>query len=66
MHKSIFPDVTNNLEYQLELITPAAYGGTLTEELVAVPLTGMQKNKLINSKYHNTSSQTLNTQFSGK
>ncbi|XP_043675119.1 uncharacterized exonuclease C637.09 isoform X1 [Vespula pensylvanica] len=46
-YESIFFHITNNLEFRLEVMTPAAYGGSIIEELVAVPLTGTQSDKLI-------------------
>ncbi|XP_033211779.1 uncharacterized protein LOC117169484 isoform X2 [Belonocnema kinseyi] len=46
-YESMFPHITSNLEHQLEVVTPAAYGGSIVEELVAVPLTGTQSLKLI-------------------
>uniref|UniRef100_A0A0C9RIP5 REXON_0 protein n=1 Tax=Fopius arisanus TaxID=64838 RepID=A0A0C9RIP5_9HYME len=46
-HESIFTHIGNNLEHRLELVTPAAYGGSVIEELAAVPLTGTQSNGLI-------------------
>ena len=46
-YESSFPHIKSNLEHQLELVTPAAYGGSIVEELVAVPLTGTQSYKLI-------------------
>lgn len=46
-HQSMFPHITSNLEHHLEIVTPAAYGGSIVEELVAVPLTGTQSLKLI-------------------
>ncbi|XP_014484394.1 PREDICTED: uncharacterized exonuclease C637.09 isoform X2 [Dinoponera quadriceps] len=46
-HESMFPHITNNLEYQLEVVTPSIYGASITEELAAVPLTGTQSSKLI-------------------
>lgn len=46
-YESIFPHVVNNLKYHLEVVTPAAYGASIIEELAAVPLTGTQSDKLI-------------------
>ncbi|XP_032684423.1 RNA exonuclease 5 [Odontomachus brunneus] len=46
-HESMLPHITNNLKYQLEVVTPAIYGASITEELAAVPLTGTQSSKLI-------------------
>ncbi|EFN88019.1 hypothetical protein EAI_05841 [Harpegnathos saltator] len=46
-HESMFPHITNNLKYQLEVVTPAIYGASIIEELAAVPLTGTQSSKLI-------------------
>lgn len=50
-YESIFPHVVNNLKYHLEVVTPAAYGASIIEELAAVPLTGTQSDKLIRRMY---------------
>lgn len=50
-YESMFPHITNNLKHRLEVITPAVYGASITEELAAVPLTGTQSNKLIRRMY---------------
>lgn len=47
-YESIFSHIINNLQFRLEVMTPALYGGSLIEELAAVPLTGTQRDKLIN------------------
>lgn len=47
----MFPHLTNNLKYQLEVVTPAVYGASIVEELAAVPLTGTQSSKLIKRTY---------------
>ncbi|XP_046826390.1 RNA exonuclease 1 isoform X1 [Vespa crabro] len=46
-YRSIFSHITDDLEYRFEMMTPAAYNGSIIEELVAVPLTGTQSDKLI-------------------
>ncbi|XP_015123461.1 uncharacterized exonuclease C637.09 isoform X2 [Diachasma alloeum] len=46
-YESIFTHIGNNLEHRLEMVTPAAYGGSVIEELAAVPLTGTQSKALI-------------------
>ncbi|XP_015609050.1 RNA exonuclease 1 isoform X2 [Cephus cinctus] len=46
-YESMFSNITTNLEHRLELVTPAAYGGSIVEELAAVPLTGTQSDRLI-------------------
>ncbi|XP_046484476.1 uncharacterized protein Rexo5 isoform X1 [Neodiprion pinetum] len=46
-YESIFTNITTNLTHQLELVTPAVYGGSIVEELAAVPLTGTQSDRLI-------------------
>lgn len=51
-YESIFSHITDNLEFRLEVMTPAAYGGSIIEELVAVPLTGTQSDKLIKRIYN--------------
>lgn len=51
-YESIFSHITDNLEFRLEVMTPAAYGGSIIEELVAVPLTGTQSDKLIKGIYN--------------
>lgn len=50
-YENMFPHITNNLKYHLEVVTPAAYGASIIEELAAVPLTGTQSDKLIRSMY---------------
>ncbi|XP_063991098.1 uncharacterized protein Rexo5 [Diachasmimorpha longicaudata] len=46
-YESIFTHIGSNLEHRLEMVTPAAYGGSVIEELAAVPLTGTQSKALI-------------------
>ncbi|XP_047354762.1 RNA exonuclease 5 isoform X2 [Vespa velutina] len=46
-YKTIFSHIKDNLELHFEMMTPAAYNGSIIEELVAVPLTGTQSDKLI-------------------
>ncbi|XP_001607810.2 RNA exonuclease 5 [Nasonia vitripennis] len=46
-NESAFKHLTSNLEHKLELITPSSYGGSVVDELAAVPLTGTQKAKLL-------------------
>ncbi|XP_043494629.1 RNA exonuclease 5 isoform X3 [Polistes fuscatus] len=46
-YESIFSSITDNLEFRLEVFTPASYGSTIIEELVAVPLTRTQSDKLV-------------------
>ncbi|KAL6267125.1 hypothetical protein P5V15_000204 [Pogonomyrmex californicus] len=46
-YESMFPHIVNNLKHRLEVITPAVYGASITEELAAVPLTGTQSDKLM-------------------
>jgi len=46
-YESMFPHIVHNLKHRLEVITPAVYGASITEELAAVPLTGTQSDKLI-------------------
>ncbi|XP_072754705.1 uncharacterized protein Rexo5 [Anoplolepis gracilipes] len=46
-YESMFPHIVNNLKYRLEVITPAVYGASITEELATVPLTGTHSDKLI-------------------
>lgn len=50
---SLFPNITNLLHHKLELMTPLVYGDSVIEELAAVPLTGTQYCKIINSAFHN-------------
>lgn len=51
-YESMFPHIANNLKHRLEVITPAVYGASITEELAAVPLTGTQSDKLIKRVLH--------------
>ncbi|KAI4494208.1 hypothetical protein M0802_009077 [Mischocyttarus mexicanus] len=46
-YESIFSNIKNNLEFRLEVFTPASYGSSIIEELVAVPLTRTQSVKLV-------------------
>ncbi|KAK0167983.1 hypothetical protein PV327_001828 [Microctonus hyperodae] len=46
-NESTFTHITNHLEHRLEMVTPAAHGGSVVEELAAVPLTGTQSRALI-------------------
>lgn len=46
-NESIFEHLSSNLEHKLELITPVSYGGSIVDELIAVPLSGTQKKNLI-------------------
>lgn len=46
-YESTFTHITNYLEHRLEMVTPAAHGGSVVEELAAVPLTGTQSRALI-------------------
>ena len=54
-YESMFPHITNNFKHHLEVVTPAVYGASITEELAAVPLTGTQSDKLIRRTYNNIS-----------
>lgn len=46
-NESKFEYLKSKLEYKLELVTPTLYGGSVVEELAAIPLTGTQKAHLI-------------------
>ena len=46
-NQSLFQYLTSKLDHRLELITPTTYGGSVTDELAAVPLSGTQKSRLI-------------------
>ncbi|GLG95934.1 Uncharacterized protein GBIM_02791 [Gryllus bimaculatus] len=46
-HSSSFHFINSTLENQLEVIMPASYNGSLVEELISVPLTGICKERLI-------------------
>ncbi|KAF7995528.1 hypothetical protein HCN44_006635 [Aphidius gifuensis] len=46
-NESIFTNINKNMEHRMEIVTPATYGGSIVEDLAAVPLTGTEKNKLI-------------------
>lgn len=50
-YESMLLHIANNLKYHLEVITPTVYGASIMEELVAVPLTGTQSDKLIRRMY---------------
>ncbi|XP_020297543.1 putative RNA exonuclease NEF-sp isoform X2 [Pseudomyrmex gracilis] len=46
-YESLFSNIANNFKYHLEVVTPVVYGASITEELVAVPITGTQCDKLL-------------------
>lgn len=46
-YESLFPHITNHLQHRLEMLTPTVHGGSVIEDLAAVPLTGSQTQKLI-------------------
>lgn len=46
-HESILKVIESNLDNRLEFISPLSYGGSITEELIAVPISGVQKFKLL-------------------
>ncbi|XP_015183001.1 PREDICTED: RNA exonuclease 1 isoform X2 [Polistes dominula] len=46
-YESVFSSITSNLEFRLEVFTPSSYGSTIIEELIAVPLSRTQSDKLI-------------------
>ncbi|XP_043282190.1 RNA exonuclease 5 [Venturia canescens] len=46
-HESIFTNITSKLDFRVEMVTPAAYGGSVIEEIATVPLTGSQCDGLI-------------------
>lgn len=50
-HESMFPHITSKLEHRVEVVTPTAYGGSVIEDLAAVPMTGIQSDKLIKRTY---------------
>ncbi|KZC04664.1 Putative RNA exonuclease NEF-sp [Dufourea novaeangliae] len=45
--ESMFSHITSKLEHRVEVVTPAVYGGSIIEDLAAVPITGIQSDKLI-------------------
>ncbi|KOC64497.1 Putative RNA exonuclease NEF-sp [Habropoda laboriosa] len=46
-YESMFSHITSKLEHRVEVVTPTAYGGSVIEDLAAVPMTGLQCDKLI-------------------
>ncbi|KOX77476.1 Putative RNA exonuclease NEF-sp [Melipona quadrifasciata] len=46
-YENMFPHITSKLEHRVEVVTPKAYGGSVIEELAAVPITGIQSDKLL-------------------
>ncbi|XP_076244024.1 RNA exonuclease 5 [Calliopsis andreniformis] len=46
-YESMFSHITTHLEHRVEVVTPAAYGGSVIEDLAAVPMTGVQSDRLI-------------------
>lgn len=50
-YESLFSNIANTSKYHLEVVTPVVYGASITEELVAVPVTGTQCEKLLRRMY---------------
>jgi len=50
-NESMFSHIKNNLKYRLEVMTPAIYGGSIVEELAAIPLTKIHNDNLIKRMY---------------
>ncbi|CAL7935248.1 unnamed protein product [Xylocopa violacea] len=46
-YESIFSHITSKLEHRVEVVTPTAYGGSVVEDLAAVPITGIQCDRLL-------------------
>lgn len=46
-YESMFPFISSNLEHRVEVVTPMIYGGSVVEDLAAVPITGVHCDKLI-------------------
>ena len=46
-YESVFSHITSKLEHRVEVLTPTAYGGSVIEDLAAVPMTGIQSDRLI-------------------
>ncbi|XP_043508412.1 small RNA degrading nuclease 5 isoform X3 [Frieseomelitta varia] len=46
-YENMFPHITSKLEHRVEVVTPTVYGGSVIEELAAVPITGIQSDKLL-------------------
>lgn len=46
-NRDIFQQLSSKFDYELELISPTIYGGSIIEELAAVPLTGIERFKLM-------------------
>ncbi|XP_017885742.1 RNA exonuclease 5 [Ceratina calcarata] len=46
-YESMFRHISTKLEHQVEVVTPCAYGGSVIEDLAAVPITGVQCDKLL-------------------
>nr|XP_012146348.1 PREDICTED: putative RNA exonuclease NEF-sp isoform X3 [Megachile rotundata] len=46
-YESMFSHITSKLEHRVEVVTPMIYGGSVIEDLAAVPITGVQSDKLI-------------------
>ncbi|XP_076623466.1 RNA exonuclease 5 isoform X1 [Colletes latitarsis] len=59
-YESMFPHITSKLEFRLEVVTPTAYGGSVVEDLAAVPITGIQSDRLI-KKYGSLEAALQNT-----
>lgn len=50
-YESVFSHITSKLEHRVEVLTPTAYGGSVIEDLAAVPMTGIQSDRLIKRTY---------------
>lgn len=46
-YESLFPHISSKLVHRVEVVTPCAYGGSVIEDLAAVPITGAQCDKLL-------------------
>lgn len=46
-NKPVLEHLSSTLDHKLEIITPISYGGSIVDELIAVPLSGTQKKNLI-------------------
>ncbi|XP_076750664.1 RNA exonuclease 5 isoform X2 [Xylocopa sonorina] len=46
-YESMFSHIISRLEHRVEVVTPTAYGGSVVEDLAAVPITGIQCDRLL-------------------
>lgn len=46
-HKMAFSFINAHLQHRLEIVTPVSFGGSIAEDFAEIPLTGTQKQRLV-------------------